>query len=217
MKELDNNTDYRFYGKCAKIYLIVLLVMMAVGQSAVCHAQKIQTITEYPNFAKSFEILEKNRLTYNRYNDSIFLIKDHDRWVKFFRERSLKNHQLFAANKEILRSIFDYFKANKGHIPEQAYVDLYFGADKLDNDRSGDPFIAKRICDLLEQHYKEAEVPDSIDFSGWIDVIQGVNYYNISLLGSDSVMAKKAYEYFKKAAAITKLNNQPAVRAKIEG
>lgn len=217
MKELDNKADYLFKGKCAKIYLIVLLVMMAAGQSAVCFAQQIQVITEYPNFAKSFEILEKNRLTYNRLNDSILLIKDHERWVKFFRERSLKNHQLFAANKEILRSIFDYFETNKGHIPEQAYVDLYFGADKLNNDRSGDPFIAKRICDLLEQHYKETEVPDSVDFSGWINVIQGVNYYNISLLGQDSVMAKKAYEYFQKAAAITKLNTLPAIRAKIEG
>lgn len=217
MKQRDNKADYRFKGKCAKIYLIILLVMMAAGESVVCSAQQIQVITNYPNFAKSFEILEKNRLTYNRLNDSILLIKNHERWVNFFRERSLKNHQLFAANKEILRSIFDYFKANKGHIPEQAYVDLYFGADQLDNDRSGDPFIAKRICDLLEQHYKETEVPDSVDFSGWVDVIQGVNYYNISLLGQDSVMARKAYEYFLKAASITKLNNLPAIRAKIEG
>ena len=31
--------------------------------------------SEIPNFEKCFRLLEENRRTYNRYNDSIFLIK----------------------------------------------------------------------------------------------------------------------------------------------
>lgn len=42
------------------------------------------------NFKLCFDILAKNRLTYNHYNDSIFLIKEHDKWVNYFRRRAIK-------------------------------------------------------------------------------------------------------------------------------
>lgn len=46
---------------------------------------------------------------YNKYNDSIFLIKDHAEWVNFFRHRALKNHRIYLANQEIINSIDNYF------------------------------------------------------------------------------------------------------------
>lgn len=66
--------------------------------------------SEIPNFEKCFRLLEENRRTYNRYNDSIFLIKDHVAWINFFKHRALKNAQLFAVNKKIISSMTDYFK-----------------------------------------------------------------------------------------------------------
>ena len=41
--------------------------------------------SEIPNFEKCFRLLVENRRTYNQYNDSIFLIKDHVAWVNFFK------------------------------------------------------------------------------------------------------------------------------------
>ena len=50
------------------------------------------------DFKLCFDILAKNRQTYNRYNDSISLIKEHDQWVNYFRRRAIKNHQIYTAN-----------------------------------------------------------------------------------------------------------------------
>ena len=41
--------------------------------------------SDIPNFEKCFRLLVENRRTYNQYNDSIFLIKDHVAWVNFFK------------------------------------------------------------------------------------------------------------------------------------
>ena len=60
------------------------------------------------DFKLCFDILAKNRKAYNRYNDSIFLIKEHDKWVNYFRRRAIKNHQIFAANQEIMRGIKEF-------------------------------------------------------------------------------------------------------------
>jgi len=196
--------------------LFVLLSLIAFSPS-ICQAQEQPLTDEMPNFEKIFEVLEKNRVTYNQYNDSIFIIKDHDQWVNFFRRRALKNHQLFAANQELLRTVYDYFEKNEGNVPESAYVALYYGMDKLNNDETADPFIAKRICDILEEHYKTTVVPDSLDYSGFINVLQGVNYFNISRLGKDPAATKKAYDYFVKAASIKNIQYPQALRAKLEG
>ena len=190
---------------------------MAANFSTICQAQNRFGDGEYPDFKRYFEVLEKNRVAYNKMNDSIFIIKDHDQWVNFFRRRALKNQQIFANNKELIGALKEYFKINQGKLPENVYVQMYYGMDKLNNDQTGDPFLAKTFCDILEKHYLETVVPDSLDYSGWVNVILGVNYYNISLLDKDNVMSRKAYEYFKKAAAIQKPKTKQAIRAKVEG
>ena len=76
------------------------------------------------NFKLCFDILAKNRLTYNHYNDSIFLIKEHDKWVNYFRRRAIKNHQIYATNQEIMRGIRDFL--TKHGIPFQKKSILIF-------------------------------------------------------------------------------------------
>jgi len=197
--------------------IITLLLLFTAGLSSVCQAQEQFGEGEYPDFKRYFGVLEKNRITYNQYNDSIFLIKDHDQWVSFFRRRAQKNHQIFAANKELIGTLTNYFKTHQGKVPEEAYVQLYYGLDMLSNDNTGDPFIVKTFCDILEKHYQETQVPDSMDYSGWVNVVQGVNYYNISRLGKDEELARIAYEHFKKAAAIQHPKTRQAIYAKVEG
>ena len=60
------------------------------------------------DFKLCFDILAKNRKAYNRYNDSIFIIKEHDKWVNYFRRRAIKNHQIYATNQEIMRGMKEF-------------------------------------------------------------------------------------------------------------
>lgn len=80
---------------------------MLLGMLNVGYAQ--QQRYGRPDFKLCFDILRKNRAIYNKYNDSIFLIKDHAKWVNFFRHRALKNHRIYLANQEIINSIDNYF------------------------------------------------------------------------------------------------------------
>ena len=89
-------------------YLLLCLLLFGITLSG--YAQQYVALGEKPDFAKCFDILRKNREVYNQYNDSIFRIKEHDKWVNFFRHRALKNHQIFLANREILSAITDYFE-----------------------------------------------------------------------------------------------------------
>lgn len=67
--------------KIRKIILLTTIILFA------CHypvagkeySASKQTI---PDFKFIFDKLSQNRITYNRYNDSIFRIHDHDQWVK---------------------------------------------------------------------------------------------------------------------------------------
>lgn len=80
-----------------KIRIIILLTTIILFA---CHypvagkeySASKQTI---PDFKFIFEKLSQNRITYNRLNDSIFRIHDHDQWVRFFMARSRKNQQIY--------------------------------------------------------------------------------------------------------------------------
>ena len=88
-------------------FSVMCLLLLGITLSG--YAQQRVALVEKPDFAKCFDILRKNREIYNQYNDSIFRIKDHDKWVNFFRHRALKNHQIFLANREAINAITDYF------------------------------------------------------------------------------------------------------------
>ena len=134
-------------------YLLLCLLLFGITLSG--YAQQGVALGEKPDFAKCFDILRKNREIYNQYNDSIFRIKEHDKWVNFFRHRALKNHQIFLANREALSAITDYFEKDPERKDTAACSELYhaFGRNYLSKSAS-DPFITKMVYSILEEYDK---------------------------------------------------------------
>lgn len=134
-------------------YLLLCLLLFGITLSG--YAQQGVAFVEKPDFAKCFDILRKNREVYNQYNDSIFRIKDHDKWVNFFRHRALKNHQIFLANREVLNAITDYFEKDPERKDTAACSELYhaFGRNYFSQSAS-DPFVDKMVYRILEEYDK---------------------------------------------------------------
>ena len=129
--------------------------LLLIGMTLLGYAQQRVTLSEKPDFAKCFDILRKNREIYNQYNDSIFRIKEHDKWVNYFRHRALKNQQIFLANREIINAITDYFDKDPERKDTAACSELYhaFGRNYLAQS-AADPFVAKKIYHILEEYDK---------------------------------------------------------------
>ena len=134
-------------------YLLLCLLLFGITLSG--YAQQRVALGEKPDFAKCFDILRKNREIYNQYNDSIFRIKEHDKWVNYFRHRALKNQQIFLANREIINAITDYFDKDPERKDTAACSELYhaFGRNYLAQS-AADPFVAKKIYHILEEYDK---------------------------------------------------------------
>lgn len=189
----------------------MIIILCLAGIADICQAQVRSDSScvsgipassedpEIPDFEKCFRILEKNRRTYNRYNDSIFLIKDHVAWINFFKHRALKNAQLFAVNKKIISSMTDYFKQDKKLIPHEAYRNLCSGLQKLYADGKIDPFLGNQLCDILLEYYGSGRCPDSKNYAGLVDVFKGEFLYEIFTLGKDSLVLHQSYHYLKRS------------------
>lgn len=147
-----------------------------------------------PPFRESFLTLAKNRAVYNDYNDSIFIIKDHDRWVSFFRRRALKNQQIFTSNKVLLSNIFDYFKRDSTYA--EAYIELFKNYFHEYRARmAADPFMTLQVCKILERY--NAASPDSLNLSNLVNLWLGEVYFQIGNLGADSLMYEKSFHYYR--------------------
>lgn len=189
----------------------MIIILCLAGIADICQAQVRSDSScvsgipassedpEIPDFEKCFRILEKNRRTYNRYNDSIFQIKDHVAWINFFKHRALKNAQLFAVNKKIISSMTDYFKQDKKLIPHEAYRNLCSGLQKLYADGKIDPFLGNQLCDILLEYYGSGRCPDSKNYAGLVDVFKGEFLYEIFTLGKDSLVLHQSYHYLKRS------------------
>lgn len=147
------------------------------------------------DLTKAFYILSKNRIVYNQYNDSIFIIKDHDQWVNFFRRRALKNHQIFASNKQVIKEVTDYFHQPHDKISPQAYVRLKECLADYFIEGNSDSFITLELCKLLQDYAKDA--PDSLRFS-MVNIWEAVSHSCIYDLSGDSLEIKKSYECLKR-------------------
>lgn len=180
-----------------QIFVIVLLWL--VGIPGFCQPPMRSDSTEIPNFEKCFRLLEENRRVYNQYNDSIFLFRDHVAWTNFFKRRALKNTQLFLANKEIISTVFDYFRQDREKIPTKAYRLLYDGLQFLYLEEKIDPFLGNDLCDILLDFYRSGRCPEQQNFAGWVDRIKGEFLYHIYTLGKDSDALKQSYVYLKRA------------------
>lgn len=180
-----------------QIFVIVLLWL--VGISGFSQTPKRSDSTEIPDFEKCFRLLEENHRVYNQYNDSIFLFRDHVAWTNFFKRRALKNTQLFLANKEIISTVFDYFRQDREKIPTKAYRLLYDGLQFLYLEEKIDPFLGNDLCDILLDFYRSGRCPEQQNFAGWVDRIKGEFLYHIYTLGKDSDALKQSYVYLKRA------------------
>ena len=180
-----------------QIFVIVLLWL--VGIPGFCQTPVRSDSTEIPDFEKCFRLLEENRRVYNQYNDSIFLFRDHVAWTNFFKRRALKNTQLFLANKEIISTVFDYFRQDREKIPTKAYRLLYEGLQFLYLEEKIDPFLGNDLCDILLDFYRSGRCPEQQNFAGWVDRIKGEFLYHIYTLGKDSDALKQSYMYLKRA------------------
>lgn len=152
------------------------------------------TTTSYPDFKQCFDVLIKNRVTYNQYNDSIFRIHDHDKWVNFFLERADVNHRLFDENKKAINTILDYFKDGEEGIPQEAYQELYKNWANYVMSLKYDPFLAVEIGKRLENYWEEA--PDSINNSNSFNLYMATSYANIANLGGAEQFYALSYQYF---------------------
>lgn len=180
-----------------QIFVIVLLWL--VGIPGFCQTPMRSDSTEIPDFERCFRLLEENRRVYNRYNDSIFLFRDHVAWTNFFKRRALKNTQLFLTNKEIISTVFDYFRQDREKIPIEAYRLLFDGLQFLYLDEKIDPFLGNNLCDILLDFYRSGRCPEQQNFAGWVDRIKGEFLYHIYTMGKDPDALKQSYVYLKRA------------------
>lgn len=181
--------------------LFFIMIFWLVGIPVFCQTPVRSDSTEIPNFERCFRLLEENRSVYNRYNDSIFLFKGHVAWTNFFKRRALKNTHLFLANREIINTVFDYFKQDRKQIPHEAYQQLCDGLQRLYMEEKVDPFLGNQLCDILLEYYGSGRCPEASNFVGLVDVFKGEFLYEIHTLGKEPDALKKSYEYLKRAVA----------------
>ena len=168
------------------------------ASKAFAAAQTTPAPQAIPDFKKCFDILVKNRITYNQYNDSIFIIHDHDKWVNFFRRRAQKNHQIYAANKEAINTIIGYFAQDESQIDHQAYHALYIAyRDNLHNEVS-DPFLTQQIGQVMDRHFEHCDSASCQSKALMMNVWLGTSYSNFALLGNDTSYVRKSYQCFER-------------------
>ena len=183
--------------KIRKVILLITTILFA------CHLQVagkefFVSKQSIPDFKFIFDKLSQNRITYNRYNDSIFSIHNHDEWVRFFMARSRKNHKIYQENEKLLNSITDYFETDMADtmketiLPDEAYDSLNVHFFRNYAYALTDPFITNRISDILIRNFKNRQ-DQNYNFlraMGW----KGASYYQIWKLNGDNETLKKAYD-----------------------
>lgn len=171
---------------------IILLMLTLCWSLPVCGQRQESS---YPNFKECFKTLEKTRLTYNRYNDSIFRIRNHDEWIRFFQHRAEVFQQLYQTNKVILDSIYNYFdpNINRNPIQPEAYQALYEAQNDAFGNAYTDPFISERIIQILSNYY-EHQAPKaenlSLQAKWWMHYCYDAFY----ALCGDSVNSRKTFD-----------------------
>lgn len=153
--------------------VMLLLTVMAASAQTVKDEE-----TLHVNFDGWFSTLVNNRKLYNRYNDSIFLIHDHDRWVEFFHTRAALNHDIYQSNKLCLDSLRQVITLPQAKNDERLYSEFIksFFSKYINQNRS-DPFLMLELCDLIDT--LQANQPDSMRFTNYLNTWRGSAYYHI--------------------------------------
>lgn len=180
--------------KIRKVILLITTILFA------CHLQVagkefFVSKQSIPDFKFIFDKLSQNRITYNRYNDSIFSIHNHDEWVRFFMTRSQKNHKIYNENEKLLNSIADYFETDMADttketiLPDAAYDSLYKNFFHNYAYALTDPFITNRVTDILIRNFRKRPERnyEFLRAMSW----KGSSYYQIWRLNRDNETLKK--------------------------
>ena len=180
-----------------RTYYTRLLVCLGLTLWSITSQAQDVSDFDYNDIPQCFDILDKSRATYNRYNDSIFLIRDRQSWINFFRRRAIKNHQLFETNKVTLNTLFNYFKDNKSTLPEEAYETLYKEINTQVSRQSIDPFTLAEACNVLKEHYEAS--PFLYNKASFVNLWLGNAYMSIWSGCKDSLSLSNACTTFRRA------------------
>lgn len=189
------------------------IIMRADGKGELCHrlkrflmlgvlsllfflplqAQVVEHKDDTLDFRLCFELLTKNRQAYNRYNDSIYSIKNHAKWVNYFKRRAIKNHQLFVANQEIIRSIKAFLRQHSDSIPQDLYTDFCMSLQRgYVSRKMSDPFVLLTMVRYLERG--GSYLPDSVKATNIFNLWRLHSYIQMWNLGGNIEYLQKAYE-----------------------
>lgn len=177
---------------CHRVICSLLIFVFSLFHSLPLMSQE-QKNSDTLDFRLCFQLLTKNRKAYNRYNDSIYIIKDHAKWVNYFKRRAIKNHQLYVANQEIIRSIKAFLQQNNDSIPKNLYMDFCNSMQRgyVSNSMS-DPFVLLTMCKYLERGGKY--LPDSVKGTNVFNLWKLHSYVQMWNLGGNREYLEEAYK-----------------------
>ena len=171
------------------------IMLAAIVCTIACMAQPASPAHHY-EFRKWFRTLAQNRVEYNRYNDSIFQIRDHDQWTRFLQVRARKNHEINLSNRLIIDSINHAVTVGEV-LNDRSLYSEFIRAFTLDYLRAGkaDPFNTLTLCNAM-QRYSDHQ-PDSLRMDNWLHLWRGVAYFHIFSLDNDTTTLRTSYNHFR--------------------
>lgn len=171
------------------------IMLAAIVCTIACMAQPATPAHHY-DFRKWFRTLAQNRVEYNRYNDSIFQIRDHDQWTRFLQVRARKSHEINLSNRLIIDSINHAVTVGEVLNDHSLYSE-FIRAFTLDYLRAGkaDPFNTLTLCNAM-QRYSDHQ-PDSLRMDNWLHLWRGVAYFHIFSLDNDTTTLRTSYNHFR--------------------
>lgn len=173
----------------------LFIILAAIVCTIACMAQPATPAYHY-DFRKWFRTLAQNRVEYNRYNDSIFQIRDHDQWTRFLQVRARKNHEINLSNRLIIDSINHAVTVGEV-LNDRSLYSEFIRAFTLEYLRAGkaDPFNTLTLCDAM-QRYSDHQ-PDSLRMDNWLHLWRGVAYFHIFSLDNDTTTLRTSYNHFR--------------------
>ena len=173
----------------------LFIMLAAIVCTIACMAQPATPAHHY-DFRKWFRTLAQNRVEYNRYNDSIFQIRDHDQWTRFLQVRARKNHEINLSNRLIIDSINHAVTVGEV-LNDRSLYSEFIRAFTLEYLRAGkaDPFNTLTLCDAM-QRYSDHQ-PDSLRMDNWLHLWRGVAYFHIFSLDNDTTTLRTSYNHFR--------------------
>ena len=174
-----------------KIYMMIGVLLVVSICS--CLTAKAQTIAA-PDFKGYFKAIRESRVEYNRYTDSLFMIKNKGEWIELVKRRTFKTQQLYDANAQRQHQVEAAALQYKENIPMKAYADLFdyfhnqtYAKQELDN-----PLTLLAVCQVFD--YGGQRVLDSLKCINVVNTWKLYSYSKLWNLGGNVDYLKKAYE-----------------------